>query len=179
MQILQVAATRSAAQVAYSGGPRLCFPIAAVSKRQSCVSTSKPEAELVALAHGLRVVGYPAMHVWDQVLLGCALSLHEDNSTARSVILPGKNQTMRHLSRTHGINVSWLAEQYHEGKYRMVQTPSCKMRADIFTKSFPSADLFDGACQLVNICSASQVSELCFREEEPPPVQGGDVRRAG
>ena len=67
------------------GGPRSCFPIAVVSKRQSCVSKSTPEAELVALAHGLRVIGYPAMNVWDRVLPGCALSLHEDNSTARSV----------------------------------------------------------------------------------------------
>ena len=46
-------------------GPNSCFPIAMLSKRQSCVSHSTPEAELVAMDTTLRVVAMPAHVMWD------------------------------------------------------------------------------------------------------------------
>merc|ERR1711873_256627 len=49
-------------------GQHTSFPIPVVSKRQGSVSHSTPEAELVALDHGLRNVAIPAMHIWDLLL---------------------------------------------------------------------------------------------------------------
>src|SRR4051812_14337081 len=42
-----------------------CVPLAAVSKRQSCVSHSTPEAELVALTYALRHEGLPGLSLWE------------------------------------------------------------------------------------------------------------------
>ena len=91
-------------------GPHSSFPIAVVSKRQGCVSHSALEVELVALDHGLRAVGLPAMDIWDILLPGAQLLVHEDNDVAIRVCQSGKNQTMRHLGRTHGVSTvrAWL-----------------------------------------------------------------------
>ena len=48
-------------------GKHTCFPLAGISKRQSCVSHSTPEAELVAASFALRTVGLPAVLLWDRV----------------------------------------------------------------------------------------------------------------
>ena len=45
-------------------GPNTNCPIAGISKRQGCVSHSTPEAEIVATAYSLRMVGIPALDLW-------------------------------------------------------------------------------------------------------------------
>ena len=45
-------------------GPRSCWPVLGISKRQGCVSNSTPEAELVATSHVLRMVGCPGLELW-------------------------------------------------------------------------------------------------------------------
>ena len=49
-------------------GPFTCFPLMGVSKKQDCVSSSTPEAELVAGAWMLRREGLPALDLWDLLL---------------------------------------------------------------------------------------------------------------
>ena len=49
-------------------GPRSRFPLSGVSKRQSCISSSTPEAEIVAGHHGLKSVLMPSMNHWDILL---------------------------------------------------------------------------------------------------------------
>ncbi|MFM7983728.1 MAG: hypothetical protein ACKPKO_30835, partial [Candidatus Fonsibacter sp.] len=45
-------------------GPNTSFPISAGSKRQSCVSHSTPEAEIVAADFRLRTDGLPSLSLW-------------------------------------------------------------------------------------------------------------------
>ena len=49
-------------------GTGTMFPLVAISKRQSCVSVSTPEAELVAGSHGLERELIPALDMGDKVL---------------------------------------------------------------------------------------------------------------
>jgi hypothetical protein len=49
-------------------GPRTFVPLSAVSKRQSCVSHSTPEAEIVAADHGVRAEALPATPRWEVIL---------------------------------------------------------------------------------------------------------------
>ena len=51
-------------------GPNTFFPLSGVSKKQSAVSHSTPEAEIVAAAQALRTVGLPALDLWDTIFLG-------------------------------------------------------------------------------------------------------------
>ena len=48
----------------------------------------------------------------------------------------GKNPTMRHLLRTHGVSVVWLKENFDIGNYDLRYVPSTLQAADIYTKGF-------------------------------------------
>ena len=63
-------------------GPHTCFPICGISKRQGCVSSSTPEAEMVAGHHAYNKVIVPQLDLW-QHLLGptCKAVFHEDNES--------------------------------------------------------------------------------------------------
>ena len=82
-------------------GPKTEFPIAGNSKRQGCVSHSTPEAEIVATAYSLRMVGIPALDLWHTLLPHRPkVVVHEDNQAMLRVIETGRNPTMRYLHRT-------------------------------------------------------------------------------
>ena len=144
-------------------GPRTRFPIAAVSKRQGCVSHSTPEAELVALDHGLRSVALPAMEIWSIVMPAPQLVCHEDNDVAIRACRTGKNPTMRYLGRTHGISVAWLHERYVAKDYQLVYEPSHSMAADVFTKSFSNPEAWLSACWNVCTCDTGDAEDYYAR----------------
>ena len=155
-------------------GPRTSFPVAAISKRQGCVSHSTPEAELVALNHGLRTVAYPALDVWCLFRPKVQLVCHEDNDVAVRICQSGRNPTMRYVGRTHGMCIAWLHEQYMAGGYTLEWTASHQMAADIFTKAFTNPEAWNAACWLVSICDSDEVHSFCLKGGIPPPQpQGG------
>jgi hypothetical protein len=49
-------------------GPNSFVPLGSSSKRQTCVSHSTPEAEIVAADFGLRSEGLPAITLWETIL---------------------------------------------------------------------------------------------------------------
>ena len=71
------------------------------------MSHSTPEAEMVAADLAVRAEGLPCLDIWD-TLTGrkVKLVLKEDNESAMRVIQTGKNPAMRHMFRTHGVNVA-------------------------------------------------------------------------
>ena len=77
------------------------YPLAAISKKQTCVSHSTPEAELVALDAALRTEGLPALDLWETILgRRVKLVVEEDNQAALQVVTTGKNPNMRHMSQS-------------------------------------------------------------------------------
>ena len=118
-------------------GRHTSFPIAVVSKRQKCVSKSTHEAEIAALDHALRTVGLPSLQVWERLLgQGAHLVVREDSDVCIRIIRSGKNQTMRALSRTHGVSVVWIHERHLAKDFEITPTPSAEMATDTFKKSF-------------------------------------------
>ena len=83
-------------------GPNSYFPLAATSKKQTAVSHSTPEAEIVAADLAVRTEGTPALELWE-VSLGRTLRIifHEDNQAMICVCKTGKTPKMRHVGRTH------------------------------------------------------------------------------
>ena len=66
-----------------------------MSKKQTAVSHSTPEAEIVSADMAIRSIGIPAMQLWD-VILGkgdksLKAILKEDNEAALKIIKSGKN----------------------------------------------------------------------------------------
>ena len=153
--------------VMYALGPRTSFPIAAKSVKQSCRSHSTPEAEIVAMNAALRTIGLPALDLWDTILAKKAkVHFQEDNETAIIVAETGRNPTMRHIGRTHGVQIGWIHETFKRGTAVLHYVPTDKQRADIFTKMFRDVAKWDHAVKLIGM----------FRQ---PVSDGGDPTLLG
>jgi len=161
--------------------PRTRFPISAFSKKQTCVSHSTPEAEIVAGAYALRHEGLPGQVYFD-ALCECyesakALSMrkgggtssatarkkrlvfHGDNAAMIQVCKSGRNPTMRHLGRTHGISITWLHDETMKDSCELRYIETSKMAADIFTKFFPhrKRETWDKVRRLINVLSPEEI----------------------
>ena len=118
-------------------GPCSFFPLAGISKKQTSVSKSTPEAEIVALDHGVCKEGIPALALWTKILgRSMQIRVMEDNDAASRIIITSRNPSMRHMSRTQRIDVAWLNERFSGGDFGFVTCPSEFQAADIMTKSY-------------------------------------------
>ena len=141
------------------------------SKKQTAVSHSTPEAEIVAAAYGLRFFGEVilamAVPLWKGAFnLDVKVSLYEDNETAYRIFKSGQNNTMRYLGRTHGVNLGYLAGRLNDKKSGMDirKAESAAQRADIFTKCFTNTE-WRRVKRNVSVLSVEEQKELM---EAPP-----------
>ena len=140
-------------------GPNTLAPQAAQSKKQSAVSHSTPEAEIVSADHGVRTEGLPALDLWEVILdRKLILQFEEDNSAAKRVIDTGRNPTMRHLNRTHKVDLRFLHEQVEQGNMIVNQCPTAEMAADVLTKAFTNEDKWKHACSLIGHTKLNEIS---------------------
>ncbi|CAE7213840.1 unnamed protein product, partial [Symbiodinium sp. CCMP2592] len=124
-------------------GPRSFMPLNALSKKQTSVSKSTPEAEIVSLDHAVYKLGLPALSMWEYMLgRRFRLRVMEDNEAAIRVIITGHNPNMRHMSRTQRIDISALNERYHAGDFLFVTCPSQFEAGDILTKACTDAKVW-------------------------------------
>ena len=79
------------------------------------------------------------------------LVVNEDNQTAITVVRTGKNQTMRHMQRTHDVCTKWLTNILAtlSDRIHLNYCDTKEMCADILTKPFDSAIKFAAAKLLV------------------------------
>ena len=133
-------------------GKRTRFPLAGGSKRQGCVSHSTPEAEIVAADVTLRTMGLPALSIWETLTESSPrLLFHDDNQGMIGVVRAGRNPTMRHLERTHGISITSLHEHFSKDHFVLMYEITAKMAADIHTKGFTNPLAWKEACMLINL----------------------------
>jgi len=112
-------------------------PLGFASKRQTCVSHSTPEAELVAADFGVRGVGLPSLSLWELLLAKPPkFTWYEDNSAAVQIMKSGRNPTIRHLGRTSRVSHTFLTEVANGPFCNLVQCHTDLMCADVFTKPF-------------------------------------------
>ena len=164
------------------GGPDTFFPVQAISRKQTAVSHSTPEAEIVAADLAVRVIGIPSLSLWDRLFDRDVVCLfHEDNAAMIQVCRTGKNPTMRHMGRTHRVDVLWLHERFKEPWLHLFYTKSSVMRADIFTKGFDQPDKWAHALDLINHVDPKTffryrpAAEVTTFSDTPLPVPGGGM----
>ena len=74
------------------------------------MSHSTPEADIVAADVTLRTMGLPVLSIWETVSSSSPRPLfHDDKQGMIGVVRAGRNPTMRHLERSHGISITSLA----------------------------------------------------------------------
>jgi hypothetical protein len=166
------------------GGDDTFFPLQAVSRKQTAVSHSTTESELVAADTALRVIGIPCLPLWDTILERSAVCLfHEDNAAMIQICKTGKSPTTRHMGRTHRVQSHWLHETFQQKWVDLLKCGTKCMRADIFTKGFDSLDKWAHALKLINHVDPTTFwshrpgpDEVTFGPE-PGAVKGGGWRR--
>ena len=133
-------------------GPHSFFPLSATSKKQGCVSHSTPEAEIVAINSAVRITGVPALDLFETIFQRkkMHINVHEDNETCARICKSGKNETMRHLQRTHNISIAWLHGQFQRKEFDVINEPTDGMCADIFTKGFTDKSKWTHAINLIS-----------------------------
>ena len=97
-------------------GPHTHFPLAWVSKRQTSVSRSTTEAEIVSLAYSLYQEALPALSLWELILdRPFHPKIHEDNQATILVAKKGFSSKLRCVQRTHNVKTllapcqNWVA----------------------------------------------------------------------
>ena len=103
---------------------------------------STPEAEVVAIAKGFTRTGVPILELMETTCRRkIKFTVHEDNDPARRVIDNGYSIALRHMKRLQGVSLSRLHGRFH-GDLKLADLVRCDttdMRADGFTKTFPTA----------------------------------------
>ena len=116
------------------------------------MSHSTPEAEIVAADVTLRTMGLPALSIWETLTDSSPkLLFHDDNQGVIGVVRSGRNPTMRHLERTHGISITSLHEHFSKDHFVLMYEITAKMAADIHTKGFTNPLAWKKACMLINL----------------------------
>ena len=122
-------------------GAHSFFPLSAQSKKQTAVSHSTVEAEIVAADHAIRVSGLPALPLWERIFdRKLVLDVYQDNQATGRIMSTGRAPTLRHIKRTHSVSVAWLHERVSGPDIQLRDCISDVMAADIFTKHFIHRD---------------------------------------
>ena len=81
------------------------------------------------------------------------LHVYEDNNSAITVGDKGYSKQLRHVSRTHRVNIAWVSEVLALPDVDIHHIDSARQAADILTKQFTQKDKFDQLRKLVGISS--------------------------
>ncbi len=116
------------------------FPLAWVSKTQTATSRSTTESEAVSLAYSFFSEALPALSLWER-LLDRSVDLHclQDNEATIKIIENGWSAKLRHVLRTHKVNLGSLSEQFECPNIHLNPVNTKEQAADIFTKNLQPA----------------------------------------
>ena len=201
-------------------GPRTFVPVSWLCKRQTAVSHSSSEAEIIALDAGLRMEGIPALLLWETILkvfeLGSKQSFYgrgmpsaskrarptqpmqsgsiydiltsvdhvpptlplsagkgrvvifEDNDAVIKVCIKGRSPNMRHVPRTHRVDLDWLWERMREDPGVFIKYVGTKEQiADLFTKGAFTQEQWHRLCRLAQI---GELTSFKNKQKAPPTI---------
>ena len=132
-------------------GPNTWFPIAWISKRQTSTSRSTTEAEVVAVANSLFSEALPMLDLFDLILgRPVELLILEDNQATIKVLKRGYSPKLRHIQRTHKVNLGSIKEVLDRDFVSMPYCPTDLQAADIFTKTLAPSK-WDNALRLLGM----------------------------
>jgi hypothetical protein len=135
-------------------GPRTNLVLSYTCKRQGCVATSTPEAEIVSAERCVRKDLVPLSLLLTSFLQRFpALVFGEDNDTCKLALERGASKEIRHISRTQRVSLASLAGLIRILNIVLVRVNSADMLANMFTKSFRELPKWTHALLLAGLTS--------------------------
>ena len=133
-------------------GPNTSFPLQWLSQKQSNVSHSTTEAELVSLDTGYRIETVPVQDLWQALLNRVVqVGVEEDNQACIKVVKKGYSKKLRHINKYHKVNLASLKQNLVDDDANQLNyIVTDEQAADIFTKSLAPAK-WPNALKLLNI----------------------------
>ena len=122
-------------------GPNSFYPLGSISKKQTSVSHSTDEAEIVAMNLAVRTEGLPALELWEFIFgRKFTLDLFEDNQATSRIVTTGRAPRLKHIHGTHAVSIAWLHERHINADLILKDCSTTFTSADIFTKHFANRD---------------------------------------
>ena len=127
------------------------MPLAWVCSKQTSTSRSTTEAESVSLVTTLLAEGFPILDLLETILnRKVTFRMKEDNTATIKVLQQGYSQKLRHVTRTHKLDIGIVKEAIDEDVAKLEHVTTDKQAADIFTKDLQPCK-WPRALQLVGI----------------------------
>ena len=137
------------------------FPLGWTSRKQSAVSHSTPEAEIVSADLAVHSFMIPLISVFKGFNTKFeSKKLFEDNETAEGCLQSGTSKSMQLLPRTHAVNLMATKEAIEREGIRVCRATSEEQVADILTKAYSSPLKWLAARRHLGLKSASTISWL-------------------
>ena len=119
-------------------GPRTWFPVTWMSKRQTAVSRSTTEAETISLAQSFFSDALPTQEFLSMILQRpVVLRCKQDNTATIQVIRNGYSPKLRHVSKTHKLDLNGLYDAFASADVFLEYVSTDRQAADVFTKALP------------------------------------------
>ena len=139
------------------------------------MSHSTPEAEIVAADVAMRAMGMPALKLLQRILK----QSHDDHKAMIGVVRSGRNPTMRHLERSHGVCISWMHEMFTRDYMYLAYEVTDRMAADIYTKAFNDGRKWKHAFGLLDPSLLSDPDTLKALTPTCGPIKGTTQTASG
>ena len=147
-------------------GPHTYMPISWMCKKQTSTSRSTTESEVVSLAASLFAEVIPMMQLWSTMLgRNIHLTICEDNTATIKVLQKGYSPKLRHVARTHKINLGSVFECLQEGDIELEYCHTDLQAADVFTKAV-APQKWDKAMELLGIKPNPQTAAVIAKMNE-------------
>ena len=136
-------------------GPNTFFPLSWVCKKQTAVSRSTTEAEVISLAYSLFSEALPTLQLWCLILgRQVRLEVLEDNEATIKIVKKKGSAKLRHVSRTHKVNLASTYDVFEDENVDLEYVNTKEQVADIFTKALPPQS-WDHALRLMGLLQAA------------------------
>ena len=133
-------------------GQHTRFLLGGSSRRQTAVSHSTTEAELIAAEYALRAEGLPVLSLWNYILgRDMSMEFAEDNEAMIQICTSNQMAKMRHVSRTHRINLASVGEKFNDPAIDLYAVCTDDQAGDIHTKRFTDAPKWHQQLYLNNV----------------------------
>ena len=138
-------------------GPDSQFPLAWISKKQGAIARSTTEAKTAAMAYILFEEGLPLLELMKRLLSpNVKLRVREDNEATAKVVTAGYSKRLRHMKRTHKINIASIAAELSKDDLELMLVNTLHQKGDLFTKAV-AGPLWSNAMKLIALIEEYEI----------------------